>query len=112
MNHKFTKYSIGALSLIIAGFINTPAFCQYNFSNCPYGASSAMLPSGNESYDEIDYNKVYLDLSSEFYLNSNGLTNQFISDFYNGKFLNEPLKTKNLNRLNTQNNLFGYILIG
>ncbi len=109
MKHNFFKYSIGALSLIIAGFINTPAFCQYKFSNCPYGASSAMLPSGNESYDAIDFSKVYLDLSSEFYLNSNGLTNQFISDFYNGKFLNEPLKTKNLNRLNTQNNLFGYI---
>ena len=94
----------------MAELVCKPAFGQYKFSYCQLGASPAMFAS-YELTPEIDYNKMYLDLNSELYLNSNGLTNQFIGDFYRGQYLNNQLKTDNLNRLSTDRNLFGYIFI-
>ncbi len=108
MKKRFIKYTLLSISLLIAELIGTPAFGQYKFTYCPLGTSAPMVASEHESYQAIDYQKIYLDLTSELYMNSNGLTNQFVSKFYYGSFLDTPLKTQNWNRLNGQHNLLGY----
>lgn len=62
----------------------------------------------SEPSADIDYYYRYLELSSELMINSNGLSNEFINSFYSGQFINNKLKTKNLNFLRNEKNLLGF----
>lgn len=107
MSRKPTKHIIFTTGLLVSVLLSTPLFSQYKFTRFPFANSSPQY-SPHESEFDIDYNHTYLTLHSEISLNSNGITNDFINQFYLGHFLDTELKTQNLNRLKPRNNLIGY----
>jgi hypothetical protein len=104
---KVLKHIIFSAALLAGVLIASPLFSQYKFIRFPFSNSSPQY-SPNETESNIDYNHTYLTLNSELSLNSNGITNDFINQFYLGHYLNADLKNQNLDRLKSQNNLIGY----
>ena len=107
MTVKLLKHIVFLFCLTAFLLLSSSVYSQYKFTPDPFGHNSPQF-SPFENYIDIDYNHPYLSLNSELTGNSNGLTNDFINQFYLGHFLDTDLKTNNLNRLQTQNNLLGY----
>jgi hypothetical protein len=58
-------------------------------------------------YNNLNESKSLLSLRSDFQANSNNVPSQFISDYYNSKYLTPELRTSTSDRL-SENNIFGY----
>lgn len=68
-------------------------------------------PGFSQQYycENIDTGKYFLSLNSSLEFNADGPTNYFATAFYEGRFLDNSMKTTALNRLNTNNNLLAYL---
>ena len=108
MTRKLMRYTITCAVFMVAFFSATPALCQFKFTAFPNFNSIPQYAGDDQNSLDIDYNHTYLTLTSELNLNSNGITNDFINQFYLGHYLDTELKTQNLNRLKEQKNLIGY----
>lgn len=92
MTFKFNNpYKALLLFIIMSSVCVRPCFSQLYYS------------------ENIDDRKYYLSLNSELGFNSDGLSNHFAGAFYKGQFLDSPIKTAALERLNTNNNIIGYL---
>lgn len=107
MKQKLYKYILFFAGLLSCILLSLPGFGQYKFIRFPDYGSSPQIAEIEKVLD-IDYNHTYISLNSEFTMNSNGLTNKFINDLYFDHFLDDELKIKNLDRLNSNKNLIGY----
>jgi hypothetical protein len=108
MSRKLIDNNIIWAVFMVAFFTASPAFCQYKFTAFPNYNSIPQFETNAQNSLDIDYNHTYLTLTSELNLNSNGIANDFINQFYLGYYLNTELKTQNLDRLKSQKNLIGY----
>jgi hypothetical protein len=104
---KLLKHIIFTVALPALVLMTSPLFSQYKFTRFPYNNSSPQYAPA-ETVTDIDYNHTYLTLNSEILLNSNGINNDFMNQFYLGHYLNADLKNQNLDRLKPQKNLIGY----
>ena len=108
MMRKLIRNIIIWAAYLAVFFAALPAFCQYKFTAFPNFNTIPQYAGDDKNNLDIDYNYTYLTLTSELNLNSNGVTNDFINQFYLGHYLNPELKTQNLSRLKEQKNLIGY----
>ena len=108
MSKKLVAQIILFSGWLLFTFMVTPLYAQYTFTDFHAANSQPQYQADHGSVNDIDYNHMYLSLQSDLNLNANGLTNDFIRQYYIGNFLDTELKTKNLDRLKTRNNLLGY----
>lgn len=108
MNSKLMRNIVLSLLFITSVVITLPVFGQYKFTDVPNLNSSPQYSNNDESPFDIDYNHRFITLNSDLNFNSNGITNDFMYQFYTGKFLDSTLKTKNLDRLKEKNNHLGF----
>lgn len=101
---KQILFSVGFLWCIM---LSSAGFGQYRFTKFQNSNSSPQMSDFEKPLD-IDYNHTYLTLNSDISLNSSGLSNDFINQFYLGHFLGYQLKKENLDRLQPEKNLLGY----